>query len=109
MRMFIFKIQKFIMSLLVSCKGLSTDDAWRKVFGATPSDFELCVFYDVTFYPDSERPGKFFVATTVGSVANNVGMDVYIPLADSVKEAMELAVSRLGLRELYNQGFGCYA
>lgn len=71
------------------------------------SDRALCRYFDVAWYPDDRNPGKFFVATTVGTVADAV--NVTIPLADSEEHAIQLAVEKLGLRQLYAEGKCCYA
>lgn len=66
------------------------------------SNAQLCQMYDVAVYEDSRRPGKFFVATTIGTVADR--KEAYIPLAQNREEAEKLAVEHLELEDLYQRG-----
>lgn len=74
------------------------------------SDRQLCRYYDICWYPDENRDGKFYFSTTVGTAADKQAdkLKVTYPSADSEDQAIQLAIETLQLRKLYADGVRCY-
>lgn len=74
------------------------------------SDAQLCRYYDVCWYEDERRPGKYYFTTTVGTAADKQAdkLNVTYPRGDTQEEIIRLAVETLRLREMYDNGVRCY-
>lgn len=74
------------------------------------TDRQLCRYYDICWYQDEARDGKFYFSTTVGTAADKQAekLKVAYPIADSEEEAIQQAIETLHLRKLYAAGIRCY-